>query len=799
MGWPQRLLQSLALVCLAIVLSSSSWAALDDDYKFFYGISWKGSACDNVKYAKNMGYHYLMLQPGMKDCLDAKDMYFYVESPDYPSLGFSRNIDLVSDSHTASQISQLEQYFAVKSAGAYPGNMASGWFFSTSLFRPVADFQHESVIDRTVTDVLSYASSQESLANNFRFGGFAWDVPQLTGDFWAGGNQVDLSYWTGSDSGYPKSAPYDYSTYSDGKAAYYKQLRQASSVMNPDVRFIVEPYNPYYDWIEGVQDRADYALFKADLICQENSGIGFATDSRIFSHSGHSKQDLCSTTPNVFSHAENTRIAGMAAENGASFGWYGRFGGTGDMPDYASIKDVPDRLKLIRAIPGWENLNGVKLTDRHYDDYAKSYDSPLSHIDKDILYSTHPRNGMLYVVVINPGQAIEMSGKIDVWQADALFDKGKKTNSYSYNGSELILQQGAFIVSSTPLPPTPPPTPPPQPPTPPPAQPPPASAGENLTLSDVAASVVLEPYSSNYTVGDNVEYSIDVFGANDLAGMQVSLSYDPSVISFSSWDKGPFLGETIDINVSNTTKPGVLKDLLVVKFKGGVNGSGTLLDLSFVASKPGNPNIGVTKLLLSDSGGSSLNFTLDEKQVMIKAKAGKFKKDYGDFILSTKKSDLDDISNIDDLIIASKEASAIDYTGQVINLTGFNKPAVQFGDKFISVDSDNYPQLDKPATLTFHNIPEQYEILRNGERCNWPRCRDVQYSGGVLSFKVSGFSNYSIEGNGTYDPTYTKSDLKNIIIDGVGTLGASVVSLLDLIVMGLVLLAIFGLVQQWKK
>ncbi|MGV8150905.1 MAG: hypothetical protein ACP5NV_04205 [Candidatus Woesearchaeota archaeon] len=64
-------------------------------------------------------------------------------------------------------------------------------------------------------------------------------------------------------------------------------------------------------------------------------------------------------------------------------------------------------------------------------------------------------------------------------------------------------------------------------------------------------------------------------------------------------------------------------------------------------------------------------------------------------------------------------------------------------DLSISIDSAQIPILNKPATLTIHNIPYQYvAIMRDGEICD--TCTINSYSDGTLIFDVQGFSTYTI-------------------------------------------------------
>jgi hypothetical protein len=113
---------------------------------------------------------------------------------------------------------------------------------------------------------------------------------------------------------------------------------------------MMEPYRIYDDWINVVGHRTDAKEVTPDLLAQERFGTEFVDDERIFDSGLITRENVASTTPDRFSEADNRLFAAKAAVNGAWFSWYGRFGGTGDMPGFRSIREVPARLKLIRVL-----------------------------------------------------------------------------------------------------------------------------------------------------------------------------------------------------------------------------------------------------------------------------------------------------------------------------------------------------------------------------------------------------------------------------------------------------------------
>ena len=139
----------------------------------------------------------------------------------------------------------------------FPENLATGWFSTPTIFSVQLDFQQQKVIDRTIDKIIENVKRYQKQNPKFKFAGFSWDVPQPYGDFWDAeqatrkGRQITLSFWTGKDSGskHP-DVTHDYATYSEGYFEFFRQLRErVAKELNPNVKFIVEPYNVYNDWM----------------------------------------------------------------------------------------------------------------------------------------------------------------------------------------------------------------------------------------------------------------------------------------------------------------------------------------------------------------------------------------------------------------------------------------------------------------------------------------------------------------------------------------------------------------------
>jgi len=344
---------------------------INPDYRNFYGIAWRGNPHENLAYAKQMKYGYVFYQRDMEKDTLSNGLYFYLETPEY----FTYNVYLdINKKNSDKEIVFYETYCLLKSiTNPYPYNIATGWFFNKTAFNPILDYQQQKVISYAIDSILNIAKRIEFKNPKFHFGGLTWDVPQPSGDYWdtiaPPGKQITLKFWTGGDFGIKNpSVIHDFTTYSEGHIQFYKQLYFKIRQQYPNARFIMEPYRIFEDWINLIKSRPDAKMIMPDLLSQEGPGTEFVNDNRIFADSLITRDRVASTTPNMFSEEDNRIIAAQAAINGAWFSWYGRFGGTGDMPNYQSISEVPPRLKLIRVLPNYENINKTPLIQRTWDE-----------------------------------------------------------------------------------------------------------------------------------------------------------------------------------------------------------------------------------------------------------------------------------------------------------------------------------------------------------------------------------------------------------------------------------------------
>lgn len=436
-----------------------------DDYRNFFGLCWIGNAEESLAYARQMGYKHVYYQHNMEKSPLAKGMYFVMESPEYSV--YRRTID-ISKKYPPEVIKEWETTCSLISLDKpFPQNMATGWFVPPHLFTATLDLQQEKVIQDITDKIIAKVKRIEAANPDFKFSGFAWDVPQPFGDFWSehktkkmdNGSQVTLAHWTGKDASVKHpDVTQEYATYSEGHFEFYRRLFQKARLINPNAKWIVEPASVYRDWMRYM----DWDFMKAkgeqrkeympDLVCSECEITEFIENPKNFESGLIDMTRVASTTPNVFDDETLRKIAGTAAANGAWTAWFGRPGGTGNNPSYRTISDIPARMKLNRAVATWENLNATPISQRKWD--GVRYSSPTAEMNPDVIWAVQPKTDKLFFVFLsNKGEVkIPKGYKVKkIYHVDGLWREIKtptaKKNIVSVKWGKIV-PKSKYIVNS---------------------------------------------------------------------------------------------------------------------------------------------------------------------------------------------------------------------------------------------------------------------------------------------------------------------------------------------------------------
>ena len=395
-----------------------------DDPRNFFGV-WVGPPRERVLYARAMGYSHVLYAKGIEREKEAAGLRFILESPEYDA--YTRVLD-TGKAYAPEQIREFEEMCAIKDADApFPRNIATGWFMDQheaairgstnglafSRCSVQANFQKQAVIDKIVAKTVARIRAIEKANPAFRFGGFCWDVPDPTGDFygmkagWARPRQVTLAHWTGKDCvALRPGETVDYPTYSEGTLRYRMALRRAVASINPNAVLIVDPWSVGRDWVmrfvNGGFMGEEFREARADFVMSEGPS-GFL-DPVCFTN-GFLRADQIAYSCDIrpYDYVGEIRNIGLSASRGAWSVWYGC-----PCPTATSIRDVPPRMKLVHELPRLENLNNTPLARRRWDAEAEVYDSPTAHADKDVVWAVHPYTKRLLFCFTSPAAAVRL-------------------------------------------------------------------------------------------------------------------------------------------------------------------------------------------------------------------------------------------------------------------------------------------------------------------------------------------------------------------------------------------------------
>ncbi|OGR49914.1 MAG: hypothetical protein A2X40_11425 [Elusimicrobia bacterium GWC2_65_9] len=129
------------------------------------------------------------------------------------------------------------------------------------------------------------------------------------------------------------------------------------------------------------------------------------------------------------------------------------------MPGFTSITAVYPRLKLIRVIPNWDNLNNIPLVNRSWDGsvYQSAKDGKLqSYINSDVMYSRHWKNGKIFAVFnttntingkikLNSGETVTSIQKTDGYFIETGDASSELTVTDTSSGKEITLNSTVTI------------------------------------------------------------------------------------------------------------------------------------------------------------------------------------------------------------------------------------------------------------------------------------------------------------------------------------------------------------------
>ncbi len=415
-----------------------------DDWRNYFG-AWNGGAADSLRFARNMGMRHIIYQVGMENHKLAKGMKFYYVDPEF--IAYKRVIDFAKK-YSETDVKKWREFCAMKDASLpFPHCMATGWFFKrnnakikgtelgVNVCSLMPNLQRQAVIDEIIAKVMARIKSIEKTNPNFKFAGFVWDVPQLEGDFWGlqgkWNKQVGMSFWRGVDSvSVPEDVKLDYPTYCEARVAYYRQIRKAGQTLNPDTKLIMDPAKIYGHYTKDFQRLGikpnDPAL--ADFVQLEFGTDEYLRDKQAWS-SGYLQIENIANAVDYYCYDfdKELRAVGAIAALGGWSCWFGN-----PCPAQETIRDVPARMKLSRAIATWENLNNTPIEQRQWDLENLIYNSPTAHMSKKLLWATHPESKKIFCCFLSSKAKLKLPDGMtvaEIYPLTSLFAEYKPSHN----------------------------------------------------------------------------------------------------------------------------------------------------------------------------------------------------------------------------------------------------------------------------------------------------------------------------------------------------------------------------------
>jgi|GEM_PF-6627163 len=147
--------------------------------------------------------------------------------------------------------------------------------------------------------------------------------------------------------------------------------------------------------------------------------------------------------------------------------------------------------------------------------------------------------------------------------------------------------------------------------------------GQQLQEQYTSPTLVLQAAPTGAVVGEKIK--VDIMGKSlaDVIGVQAALQYNPNVLTYDRAEEGTFMKQggvgTMFLDVINTTIPGIISDIVVVKLGvPGNNGDGVIASVYFTAKSPGTSSIAFGKVLVGDSNAEIISVNKAETSVVVR-------------------------------------------------------------------------------------------------------------------------------------------------------------------------------------
>ena len=126
------------------------------------------------------------------------------------------------------------------------------------------------------------------------------------------------------------------------------------------------------------------------------------------------------------------------------------------------------------------------------------------------------------------------------------------------------------------------------------------------------SEIKLQPSSNQLGSGERLRLDIVASKINNLAGAELSISYDPNVLKYYDTIEGDFLkqgnAQTLFLkDTIDSSQAGMVKNIVIARIGSGANGNGVIASVYFDAVDAGSSDLKLAKVLLADPDGNVIN------------------------------------------------------------------------------------------------------------------------------------------------------------------------------------------------
>jgi hypothetical protein len=429
---------------------------LGQEFKNYYAPGLRGTVADEIRYAKSMGYRYIGILnssvPADYATATVAGLKFYYITPVRGSLGTDTyNINTSYDSTATAWYKTYCIHIDTPGTGTHwYDSLGHAWSNDGITYQIMPNYACAGVRQQMIDSMGETMKSYENPGGfDFTCAGFIDDEDGMSLNVWDGNSNLYYYYNQINAAGNTTTVTFAYGTatieqeggvnitFNRGFAKLMIEFRNAlkAFILNP--KWITDTAYMYSSnlnitaefirtWGEaGLTTDGNYKAITPDALHQEHDDFAWLNPAAFTGTLSVTLDMAGCNQRNEGDEFFTRQIAIAAGTASANTNWFNRFGFNKvgrilPIPDFQSIQTVWPRLKLLRVLPNWDNLNNMPLSARIASGIGSSttltYDSEYldakTHIDNHVYYGTHWLNKDIYACFVGDGATSAIYGSV---------------------------------------------------------------------------------------------------------------------------------------------------------------------------------------------------------------------------------------------------------------------------------------------------------------------------------------------------------------------------------------------------